>query len=70
MDELGSSSLSMLSSREHDKRRRTPKCLCHSDCPDTLTPVCASDGRTVSEMHIIGKSKDSAVILKVLPFLT
>ena len=28
---------------------RRPKCACNTACPDTLQPVCASDGNTVSE---------------------
>ena len=28
---------------------RRPKCACNTACPDTLQPVCASDGNTVSD---------------------
>ena len=28
--------------------RRRPQCACNTACPDTLQPVCASDGNTVS----------------------
>ena len=31
---------------------RRPKCACNTACPDTLQPVCASDGNTVSECRM------------------
>ena len=31
---------------------RRPQCACNTACPDTLQPVCASDGNTVSECRI------------------
>ena len=34
---------------------RRPKCACNTACPDTLQPVCASDGNTVSDRQSEGR---------------